>query len=1086
MEMGTFLPRAAAVLASLVAAGAHAQVHVVAPSLESFEPTSVVQAPDGSFWATERFGYQPLVHYAPDGRVIGATFGRVGELLAASAGTVVSGEAFTCYLYGFDATPAPRWQYDPRGTECVAVAPDAAGNAWLLSRTPPLGRYLARLDRHGVVRVDASQAPLRFESIGAIAGDPRRDGVIVAGRRDDAAAIVAFDTALAVRWSWIGAGRGEITHLSVAGDGSISAVGIANESSGTSSRLSVTLGPDGTLRRYVDGLPMPDVVTAQAGTADGANWILANAAAGVPIVTRVAPDGEWTSQPLPLASRCTSDTPCRMLAATADSVWIAVGSPGAAGTPPRLQRVRADFTRVDAYAGDDRGYRLSAVLADGTALATVQRADYSHALEATALDGTPRTPPVTRGLFNPVIGLGGATFDAAGDALVASVPGGTERLRSSALDRIDVAGRRTWRAAEEQGWVGAGPPVTGPDRTCLVVVYPTTAQFTGTEPVGHQVECFAHDGRFLFSSPVPLGAGGRFIDTHVRPLADGHVVLVYRGIGDDPSPRIAELDGAGRLVRHVRVPLQPRRIEPVAAAIAADGSAFVAQGPNSIRVARDGTALVEAATNTTFRHPEQALPLAGGGWFVAGAVESRGNASVPAVGVYDADARLLWSRQVESSGSARAVVSGDSAWVHTGVPAATATSSIARPLRVQRFSAGGTLLWDRPASTLAAGSTATLALSPDSRELVVAYGEPGRVRLLVVDAATGAARRERFVVHAGTRANVAAAWIDADGSMRVAYAAAHAVGGDYVVRSTLAVATLPRGADGAPTVALDQRGTSGTWYPAYAAGQGLVFDWIAGSRTLFAPWFTYSRNSRSDPAQHRWFSLQGDVAPGATQAELGIFENTGGSFDAQPATTARRVGTATMTLLSCDEATLDYRFDEGVASPGGTGSIAITRLTAPAVPCRRSDGSERPAAAPPSLRGFEARHGGAWFAPATAGQGVMFDVVPGQSLFGAWFTYDAGTPDDATAQSWSTLQAGLADADAGRVVATLYRTIGGTFDAPAPVATSTWAVGTATITFLACDRARLEYRFDDVEAAAPQRGRTGTIALERLGGCAEI
>ena len=180
-----------------------------------------------------------------------------------------------------------------------------------------------------------------------------------------------------------------------------------------------------------------------------------------------------------------------------------------------------------------------------------------------------------------------------------------------------------------------------------------------------------------------------------------------------------------------------------------------------------------------------------------------------------------------------------------------------------------------------------------------------------------------------------------------------------------------------------------------------------------------------------------------------------------------------------------YRFDAGTPVTGD-GVIALTRLTPRYFACREAGGAIAEAQGAASAGGFENRQSGAWFAPATSGQGVMLTVAPGDGLFGAWFTYDAAErSDDPTRQSWVTLQAGLANASGGRVVVPLYRTAGGTFDAAKETPPATWQVGEATLSFLSCDRARLDYRFDDSEAAAPQRAKTGSIALERLGGCVD-
>ena len=99
------------------------------------------------------------------------------------------------------------------------------------------------------------------------------------------------------------------------------------------------------------------------------------------------------------------------------------------------------------------------------------------------------------------------------------------------------------------------------------------------------------------------------------------------------------------------------------------------------------------------------------------------------------------------------------------------------------------------------------------------------------------------------------------------------------------------------------------------------------------------------------------------------------------------------------------------------------------------------------------------------------------------YTFDpAGNADDDARQHWFTLQGSLAGATDGRVTVPIYSTIGGRFDRLAT--RNTFRVGEATLTFTACDRATLDYRFDADEAAGAFRGRNGSFEIERLGGCA--
>ena len=109
-------------------------------------------------------------------------------------------------------------------------------------------------------------------------------------------------------------------------------------------------------------------------------------------------------------------------------------------------------------------------------------------------------------------------------------------------------------------------------------------------------------------------------------------------------------------------------------------------------------------------------------------------------------------------------------------------------------------------------------------------------------------------------------------------------------------------------------------------------------------------------------------------------------------------------------------------------------------------------------------------------------TAPG-SFFGGWFTYDAGTPNDASTQHWLTLAGKTRnDGQAGLLPVVIYRTLGGEL-ASVPTENSI-AVGNGSIRFTACDRALFRYQFFDTLIVGAFRARTREIALTRLGGCA--
>jgi hypothetical protein len=114
-------------------------------------------------------------------------------------------------------------------------------------------------------------------------------------------------------------------------------------------------------------------------------------------------------------------------------------------------------------------------------------------------------------------------------------------------------------------------------------------------------------------------------------------------------------------------------------------------------------------------------------------------------------------------------------------------------------------------------------------------------------------------------------------------------------------------------------------------------------------------------------------------------------------------------------------------------------------------------------------------------------IIPPGSGFGglvfvAWFTFDpANQADDPAQQHWFTLQGDLSAATNGTVNLPILRTIGGSFDAT-PTG-NTAVVGHATLGMQACDKARLDYQFDQSEVAHAFAGLSGTMNLVKIGGC---
>jgi len=123
---------------------------------------------------------------------------------------------------------------------------------------------------------------------------------------------------------------------------------------------------------------------------------------------------------------------------------------------------------------------------------------------------------------------------------------------------------------------------------------------------------------------------------------------------------------------------------------------------------------------------------------------------------------------------------------------------------------------------------------------------------------------------------------------------------------------------------------------------------------------------------------------------------------------------------------------------------------------------------------------GAWYEPATSGQGILLEVYPDAGVvFLAWFTFDAQQPFDPgsaalgdASQRWLTA-AGPFQPGMNQVNMTVSNTSGGLFDQSAQGQSQDNGYGTISLTFETCDRATLEYNL-------PDAGVSGVIPLSRV------
>jgi hypothetical protein len=273
---------------------------------------------------------------------------------------------------------------------------------------------------------------------------------------------------------------------------------------------------------------------------------------------------------------------------------------------------------------------------------------------------------------------------------------------------------------------------------------------------------------------------------------------------------------------------------------------------------------------------------------------------------------------------------------------------------------------------------------------------------------------------------------------------------------------------------LNQHGFTGSWYEPASSGQGLLIevfpDLTPGEGRVFVAWFTYD-TAAGGAERQRWYTLQGPLVNGQPSAPLTIYQNTGGNFNAPPATTSQAVGTATLRFDSCTSGELSYSFNDG-----RSGTIALTRLT-PNVSC---------AAAAPYPTNADFMLSGSWYGgAATSGQGLLADVaVAANRFFLAWFTYlPNGASAGAAGQRWYSAQ-GPFTAGQRTIPVEIQETTGGAFDTPTSASQHTVPVGSGTMVFHSCAAATFSYTF----TGGSHSGLSGSINLGRIGplppGCA--
>lgn len=262
---------------------------------------------------------------------------------------------------------------------------------------------------------------------------------------------------------------------------------------------------------------------------------------------------------------------------------------------------------------------------------------------------------------------------------------------------------------------------------------------------------------------------------------------------------------------------------------------------------------------------------------------------------------------------------------------------------------------------------------------------------------------------------------------------------------------------------------------------------ISSTRVVNTPaWRSGSINAQTSQADFGYGKVAYTASPPVQVSQTGLYRIadlgvlTGldtvvhiyhGTFDAQNPNSGRiaSVDDGGSVLL---EAGVNYRFVASVAVPGATGNWRFEMF-------------------PPGDMQINPGLNGAWFNPATNGQGVLMEIYPDiQLVFIAWFTFDLEQPPSgeeallgAPGQRWLT-GSGTYHSGASSLELDVQLTSGGVFDDAPPLANTETGYGTVTLEFADCKTAMLDYDL----STGPVSGQ---IALQRIAAdnvdlCAEL
>jgi hypothetical protein len=1083
-----FLPllrRLSIALVALVALAAASAAHADARHLEpqasvAIDPMRFVQGRDGGFWT---FSLDGVRHTDANGRT--TTLYRGAALPDAddpvfTAGVVTGDGGLLAYdghcnVLRVTGDLRATWHEPPPFSSCKAVDANAQGISWTGGPAPGDGDHFQQLGPDGHLRrrmrIGGDGVLFAFEQLIAFKA-MADDDLVVLSRLNTQNTVVTRYRGSARLWQWQGE-PDSMQKFEVAADGSVSGVGLR-----AGSLWTTRLDAQGRLQHSRASANADIAVHALVAAPDNALYAVTGEEmlqGRARTLVRIGADGQVVWQQ-PLCPGAAPDAPVLP--------EIAVGADGSvanvcasSGQPRLVRRDPAGAVTSETMLPFARALELQSA-PDGTLLVLGhERLDSPFQARLIAVDAANRIRPTVVGaltdrhplrLFAATIDADGASYLVTQNAYVAVAP---QRYTVSKIGADDTV---LWRRELPGLALHDARIETGHGLACVAVV--SEAALIPGSARKSMAQCLDA------ATGAPVGRlheteTDRGIVMRVWPLSGGRVVVVRRTAGFFETQVFID----DQLVRFSRAFLTAERvaIDPVGRLTkATDRDVSRSNADLSFDFLLPGELV---SYQSDFALDED------GGLFIAGRRRSA-PLDPPALWSISQGGASRWLVPLSLDDSEIQLVVGAEAvfaleYLRPGTTGAVSTSGATRVSRIDR--ADGRKAWTYDVAFSAAGPS-RLALSADGAQLLIASVHGNRLRLerLRADLGLLAGRRD---VYCGDACDAPLALrVDAAGTARVADQITDRVGG-----SAVAVLRLDHAVTDAPRIAVGQPGVAGLWHAPYANGEGLAIDWLPGSNTLFAAWFTYDWGGVfSSRMALRWYTLQANGVPaGTTELELPILRTTGGNFAAGPAVSPdpQPVGKAWLSFSDCSNATLRYRLSDQTGSAPGherDGSITLSRLTPATRDCRLADGSTQPGAgARPAAEGFDARLSGAWYDAAALGQGLQLNIQPDGVFFAPWFTYDpAGAPVSASRQHWFTLQGDLAQARDGRADLRIIQTTGGGFDS-LPTYNAN-VVGIATLTVLGCDRATLDYRFTDPLIAGPFAGRSGRLTLTRMGDCA--